>query len=116
MTASSACYPYHYDDYEAPPRPVFPPVPQHPPAWRPVRHGRKLSPAWFATATALGGVLGAPAGASDGAPPTPAIRAAAPAGFDQLLAPQHGVVDVWFGGKRVGQAEAVFAPGEFRFV
>ena len=116
MTASSACYPYQYDDYEAPPRLIFPSVPHHAPAWRPARHGRKLSPAWFATATALGGVLAAPAGASDSAPPTPAIRAAAPAGFDQLLAPQHGVVDVWFGGKRVGQAEAVFAPGEFRFV
>lgn len=116
MAASSAWYPYQCDDYDTPAHPVFPHMPAPMSPWRPARQGRKLSPTWFATATALGSVLATPAGASDGVPATPAIRSAAPAGFDQLLAPQHGVVDVWFGGKRVGQVEAVFAPGEFRFV
>ena len=53
---------------------------------------------------------------NSGAAGTRTIRAAAPAGFDHLLAPQRGVVDVYFGGRRVGQAEAVFSPGAFRFV
>ena len=84
---------------------------------------RRRSRVRFGTATALAAVLGAPpapAAASDtgggGAGGAPAIRAAAPAGFDHLLAPQRAVVDVWFGGRRIGQVEAVFAPGAFRFV
>ena len=38
-----------------------------------------------------------------------------PPGFDDLLAPQTTVVDVYFGGQPVGSALATFAPGIFSF-
>lgn len=38
-----------------------------------------------------------------------------PAGFDNLLQPQRTVVDVYYGGQRVGEASVVYQPGAFRF-
>lgn len=39
-----------------------------------------------------------------------------PAGFDDLLQPQRTVVDVYFGGQRVGETAVVYQPGAFRFL
>ena len=38
-----------------------------------------------------------------------------PAGFDDLLQTQRTVVDIYYGGQRVGEAPVVYRPGEFRF-
>src|SRR5438105_15916580 len=45
----------------------------------------------------------------------PKFAAKAPTGFEALLRPQTNVVDVFFGGRRVGDALATFEPGTLRF-
>ena len=45
-----------------------------------------------------------------------AISAGEPAGFSNLVAPQRAVVDVYFGGKRLGDAQVTFQPGSLRFI
>jgi len=44
------------------------------------------------------------------------ITSSQPAGFDDLLRPQQGVADVYFGGRRMGQAEIGFEPGAVRLI
>lgn len=38
-----------------------------------------------------------------------------PAGFDDLLQPQKTIVDVYYGGQRMGEAAVIYQPGAFRF-
>lgn len=58
----------------------------------------------------------APAGSGHAAPSDPPrIRVGVPEGFDALLERQKAVVDLWFGGRRVGEALAEFGAGELRF-
>ena len=42
--------------------------------------------------------------------------AGAPPGFDQLARPRQILVDVYFGGSKVGEAMAIASPGRLRFV
>ena len=63
-------------------------------------------------AAALAAVSSGAVAAGTGAPQ---FRVGVPAGFDALAAEQHAVLDVYMGGRQVGTAEAVFAPGQFRF-
>ena len=49
-------------------------------------------------------------------PPTSlAVTAQPPPGFSDLLRPQSTLVDVYFGGERVGVARATYQPGRLRF-
>jgi len=57
----------------------------------------------------------APVMAGAPAKPAPRITVGVPEGFETLLEKQHGVVDLWFGGRRVGEAVAEFGSGELRF-
>jgi len=54
----------------------------------------------------------APAGVSAQAA---SLSAAAPSGFDMLMQPQTALIDVYYGGKRVGAAMADYRPGFIRF-
>ena len=63
-------------------------------------------------AAALAAVSSGAVAAGTGAPQ---FRVGVPAGFDALAAEQHAVLDIYMGGRQVGMAEAVFAPGQFRF-
>ena len=44
------------------------------------------------------------------------ISASEPAGFSDLVGPQRAVVDLYFGGRRLGDAEVSFAPGSLTFL
>jgi Mat/Ecp fimbriae outer membrane usher protein len=60
--------------------------------------------------------LTAGARAADGPAPARRVFAAkAPSGFEELLRPQTNVVDIFHGGRRVGEALATFEPGSLRF-
>lgn len=48
--------------------------------------------------------------------PKVALVMTAPPGFEDLSAPQQVMLDVYMGGRRVGEAAAVVEPGHFRFV
>jgi hypothetical protein len=68
---------------------------------------------WLQTlaAAALAGGL-----ALSGAPASAAVLSAdRPDGFDILLLPQTTMVDVYYGGQRVGSAMAEYTPGKIRF-
>ena len=69
---------------------------------------RSASLAAVALAAAAPGVALAGAGA-------PQFRMGVPEGFDTLAREQTGVLDVFMGGRQVGTAQAIFAPGAFRF-
>lgn len=64
---------------------------------------------------ALGGVLGAGSGAA-GRPATALLRVAEPQGFSGLTSPQLGVVDLYFGGRRIGSADVRHRPDELTFL
>lgn len=57
----------------------------------------------------------AAASAASPADPPPAVLVGVPAGFDEMARPQKAVVDVVYGGKRIGQAEVEFEPGKLTF-
>ena len=44
------------------------------------------------------------------------VNVSEPAGFSQLAGPQRAVVDVFFGGRRLGEAEISFQPGSLKFL
>ena len=52
---------------------------------------------------------------SDARDSSTTIETAAPAGFDALARPRKLVADVYFGGRKVGEAVAVSSPGLLRF-
>src|SRR5580698_2993768 len=54
-------------------------------------------------------------GAAAAGPATLALTTEPPAEFSDLLRPQQTVVDVYFGGVRVGVAKATYQPGRLRF-
>lgn len=64
----------------------------------------------------LASTLGPAALAKSPAAAPPAFAVGTPAGFDDLVREQRAMVDVFFGGRQVATAEAVFSPGSFRFV
>ena len=47
---------------------------------------------------------------------TPRVSAGAPAGFDALLTPQEAVVDVFIGGRAIGQTRVRYAGGRIAFL
>jgi Mat/Ecp fimbriae outer membrane usher protein len=51
-----------------------------------------------------------------GQAPVPLVQVAEPAGFSRLTGPQHAVVDVFFGGRRLGNVEIRHRPGEVSFL
>ena len=51
-----------------------------------------------------------------GHPAHATIKTGEPAGFSNLVAPQRAVVDIYFGGKRLGDAQVIFQPGSIQFV
>jgi hypothetical protein len=53
--------------------------------------------------------------AAAGAPATLALASQPPSDFSDLLRPQETLVDVYFGGTRVGVARATYQPGRLRF-
>ena len=71
--------------------------------------------AWvFAVAAGLF-ALAAGARAEAGGPTVLALTSQPPADFSDLLRPQQTLVDVYFGGTRVGVARATYQPGSLRF-
>ncbi|MBV1916577.1 MAG: TcfC E-set like domain-containing protein [Sphingomonadaceae bacterium] len=61
----------------------------------------------------------APASARDkpvAAPGTVSISVSEPSGFSNLVEDQRAVVDIYFGNRRLGEAEIIFKPGSLRFV
>ncbi|MEI5688548.1 TcfC E-set like domain-containing protein [Sphingomonas kyungheensis] len=72
------------------------------------------STGWCALALALLGT--APAAARDAATDAPPrLAVAAPAGFDGLLAPQAALVDVYLGGRAIGQARVHYRGDRISF-
>ena len=73
--------------------------------------------AWrFAIAAGLSVIcVAAGAEAETNSPTALALTAQAPADFSDLLRPQQTVVDVYYGGERVGAARATYQPGRLRF-
>lgn len=70
---------------------------------------------WMVLALAgMSAAAGAQPEGSRAAPPS--IIVGVPTGFDDLVREQRALVDVFFGGRQVATAEAVFGPGRFRFV
>jgi len=67
------------------------------------------------TSLAAAAFAAASSGVVIAGPAAPQFRVGVPAGFDALAAEQHAVLDIYMGGRQVGTAEAVFAPGQFRF-
>ena len=82
-----------------------------------MRNGH-VRPRMSASLLAMTGVMLAalPAGTASAAPDRVAFTMVhPPAGFDNLLEVQRTIIDVYYGGERVGVAPAVYRPGAFQF-
>jgi hypothetical protein len=77
-------------------------------AWASLSGGR--SPLAFALLALI-----ACAGVASAQPSPPPVATRPPPGFEDLLRPQETVVDVFFGGARVGIARASYRPGRLTF-
>ncbi len=72
---------------------------------------RRLAHALLGITVSAAFMIGAPAHASEGS----RLTMAAPPGFDDLAAERQLLLDVWFGGRKLGEARVRVAPGLLTF-